>query len=148
DGGKLGAFGVTLINTPFGDTTGKAPDQVAIQGASGALTRLPLLALVALGVLGALLLVGWLMLRLLDQAMTGLVLLLLTPVALLLVAFGEAGRAAFARWALGLLGALVSKVVYAILLGVVVLAARLLAAGADRDDWLLGWLLQTAFWWS
>ena len=34
------------------------------------------------------------------------------------------------------------------MLGVVVLGARLLAAGADAGDWMLAWLLQTAFWWS
>ena len=148
DGGKVGALGVTIVNTGIGDSDGHNPDEVAIQGKAGSLTRLPLLALIALGVLGALLLVGWIALRLLDQAVTGFVLLLLAPVALLLVAFGEAGRAAFLRWALALLGALVSKVIYAILLGVVVLAARLLASGADGGDWLLAWLLQTAFWWS
>ena len=148
DGGKVGALGVTIVNTGIGDSDGHNPDEVAIQGKAGSLTRLPLLALVALGVLGALLLVGWIALRLLDQAVTGFVLLLLAPVALLLVAFGEAGRAAFLRWALALLGALVSKVIYAVLLGVVVLAARLLASGADTGDWLLAWLLQTAFWWS
>ncbi len=148
DGGKVGALGVTIVNTGIGDSDGHNPDEVAIQGKAGTLTRLPLLALLALGVLGALLLVGWIALRLLDQAVTGFVLLLLAPVALLLVAFGEAGRSAFLRWALALLGALVSKVVYAVLLGVVVLAARLLASGADTRDWLLAWLLQTAFWWS
>jgi hypothetical protein len=148
DAGKVGALGVTIINTPLGDEEGHNPGEVAIQGAAGSLTRLPLLVLIALGVLGALLVIGWIALRLLDQAVTGFVVLLLTPVALLLVAFGEAGRSAFARWGLALLGALVSKVVYAVLLGVVVLAASLLSSGADAGNWLLAWLLQTAFWWS
>jgi hypothetical protein len=148
DGGKVGALGVTIVNTGLGDRDGHNPDEVALQGAAGSLVRLPLLVVIVAGVLGALLVLGWLTLRLLDQAVTGFVLLLLTPFALLLVAFGESGRAAFARWGLALLGALVSKVVYAALLGVVVLAARLLAAGADAGDWLLAWLLQSAFWWS
>ena len=148
DGGKVGALGVTIVNTGIGDKAGHDPGEVAIQGGAGSLVRLPLLVVVVVGVLGALLVVGWIMLRLLDQATTGFVLLLFTPVALLLVAFGEAGRAAFARWGLALLGALVSKVVYAVMLGVVVLGARLLAAGADAGDWMLAWLLQTAFWWS
>lgn len=149
DGGRVGAFGVTIINTPIGDKQGHDPEQVALQGADGTLVRLPLLVVLVLGILGALCLLLWLTVRLLDQAITGFVLLLLTPLALLLVAFGETGRAAFVRWALALLGALVSKAVYAALFGVIVAASQLLSAtDADGTEWMLGWLLQTAFWWS
>lgn len=148
DAGKVGVLGVNVLNTPFGDEKGHNEDEVAIQGPAGGLTRLPLLVLIAIGVLGALLLLGWIMLRLLAQATLGFVLLLLAPVALLFVAFGDSGRAAFARWGMGLIGALVSKVIYAALLGVAILAARLLATGVESANWLLSWLLQSAFWWG
>jgi hypothetical protein len=148
DAGKVGVLGVNVLNTSLGDSKGRNPDEVAVQGAAGGLTRLPLLVIIALGVLGALLFLGWIALRLLGQAALGFVLLLLAPLALLLVTFGDSGRQAFARWGVGLLGALVSKVIYAALLGVAVLAARLLAQGADSANWLLTWLLQSAFWWT
>jgi hypothetical protein len=148
DAGKIGVLGLNVLNTGIGDRTGTNPDEVAIQGSSGGLTRLPLLLLIAVGVLGALLVLVWIVLRLLAQATLGFVLLLLTPIALLFVGLGEAGRTAFTRWALALLGAIVSKVIYAALLGVVVLAAHLLAQSADAGNWMLAWLLQAGFWWS
>jgi hypothetical protein len=148
DAGKIGVLGVNLINTPIGDRQGKDPDQVAIQGPSGALTRLPLLLLISAGLLGALCVLAWIALRLLAQATLGFVLLLAAPLAFLFPALGESGRRAFTRWALALLGALVSKVVYAALLGVLLLAAGLLADAAGHGNWLLGWLLTSGLWWA
>jgi len=148
DAGRVGVLGVDVLNTPFGDREGTNPDEVAIQGEAGGLTRLPLLVLIVIGLIGAMLCLGWIGLRLLAQATVGFVLLLLAPVAFLFPALGEAGRSAFASWGLALLGALVSKVIYAALLGVVVVASSLLAGGADDGNWLLAWLLQAALWWT
>lgn len=149
DGGEVGAFGVTIVDVPgIGDQDGENPEAVAIQGPAGGLTRLPLLLLVVAGVLGAALLLGWLALRLLMQATLGFVLLLAAPVAFLFPALGELGRAAFTKWGLTLLGAIVSKVIYAALLGVVLLAASILTGNVADASWMLGWLLLTAFWWT
>ena len=89
---------------------------------------------------------GLLGVRLLLAAVMALLLLLFAPAVLLAPAFGESGRATFVAWAQRLLGALVAKLIYALLLAVVLAAAatiRSLDVG-----WFGTWLLQIAFWWG
>jgi hypothetical protein len=107
------------------------------------LTRWVLYAVAAAGTLA---LLGFIGLRLLSAALLAVLYLLLAPVAVLAPAFGEGGRAAFRQWAARLLGALVTKLVYSVLLGVVLLMLRILLS-LDALGWWTQWLLIAAFWW-
>jgi hypothetical protein len=94
-----------------------------------------------------LLLFGFIALRLLTAALLGLFYLLLAPAVVLAPAFGERGRAAFQQWAARLLAALLSKLLYSFVLGVVlVLTSALLSL--TLLGWLAQWLLLSAFWWT
>jgi hypothetical protein len=110
-------------------------------------TRLGLLLLIAIGLAGCMLLLGWLGLRLVVNAILALVLLLFAPAMLLAPAFGEAGRSTFIGWAKRLFAAIVSKAVYALLLALVLLSARILSS-LDDLGWFATWLMQIVFWWG
>jgi hypothetical protein len=113
----------------------------------GTWPRLGGLLLIAGGVLGMLLLFGFIALRLLAAAIFSLLYLLLTPAMVLAPALGERGRDVFRRWATHLLGAVVSKLLFAFLLGVV-LAVLSILAGLQALGWWTQWLLMSAFWWG
>ncbi|MEO8093146.1 MAG: hypothetical protein ABI726_10610, partial [bacterium] len=121
----------------------------AIQGDGGAWTRLPLVLLIGLGLLGGIALLAWLAIRIFVQTAVAFVLVLSTPLALFMPAFGERGRAAFAFWAGTLAGALISKLIYAALLAVVLFAtnvvASLVPAGAGA---FMGFLVMAGLWWA
>jgi hypothetical protein len=126
---------------------GPAAAQAEFRTASGTWPRLGGLLLIVAGVLGLMLLLGFIAVRLLAASLFSLLYLLLAPGLVLAPAFGEAGRAVFRRWAARLLGAVVSKLVFSFLLGGV------LAVGAILSDlaalgWWTQWLLMSAFWWS
>ena len=138
-----------LIFDVGGGHAGKNPAAVSIQGTDGWITRIGLLLLLGLGLLGALLMLVWIAVRLVLQTCTGLVLLMLTPIALLLPAFGEHGRSMFARWATSLLGAMIGKAWYAAMLAAAVTGSAaivdLAGTGTSRGVSLL---LLDAFWWT
>ena len=117
---------------------------MAAQGGDGVLTRLSMLALFALGLLGAVLLLAWLAIRLFTQAAIAFVLLLAAPFALFFPMLGESGRAAFKTWGLTLIGATVAKVVYAAFLSVVLLGIAIFGSLGDAT----GFLLACAFAWA
>ena len=122
------------------------PQRVAMQEKGGTFTRLALLALIAVGLLGAICLLLYLAVKLVLAGLLALMLLLLAPAMLLAPAFGEAGRDAFVSWAKRLIGALAAKLIYALLLALVVVCAGALAA--LPVGWFGTWLLQLAFWWG
>jgi len=109
--------------------------------------RLGGLLLIAGGLLGMLLLVGFVTLRLLRAAVLGILYLLLAPALVLAPAFGETGRALFRRWLAHLFGAVVSKLLFSFLLGVV-LAVLAILSQLDTLGWWTQWLLMSAFWWG
>lgn len=109
--------------------------------------RLALLAVIAIGQLGMVFLLGWLAMRLLGYGGLALVLLLVAPVMLLAPALGDSGRAAFVAWVKRLAGALVAKAVYAVLLAVVLVATGAMAE-IDSLGWIAVWLLQAVVWWT
>lgn len=113
----------------------------------GTWSRVGGLLLIAAGILGMLMLLCFLALRLLGAAIFSLVYLLLAPAATLAPALGEAGRAVFRRWAAQLLGAVVSKLLFAFLLGVV-LAILAILEHLEALGWWTRWLLMSAFWWG
>jgi hypothetical protein len=108
------------------DCRGPTAAQAEFRTNGGTWPRLGGLLLIAGGLLGMLLLLGFVAVRLLVAAIFGLLYLLLAPAIVLAPAFGDGGRALFRRWAAQLLGAAVSKLVFSFLLGVVlaVLATR------------------------
>jgi hypothetical protein len=109
--------------------------------------RLGGLLLIAVGLLGMLLLLGFVALRLLASAIFALLYLLLTPAMVLAPAFGEGGRTLFRNWAGRLLGAVVSKLLFSFLLGVV-LAVLTVLSDLTAIGWWTQWLLMSAFWWG
>ncbi|HEY2718179.1 MAG TPA: hypothetical protein VGI52_01015, partial [Solirubrobacteraceae bacterium] len=125
--------------------TAAAPAEFRTNG--GTWARVGGLLLIVGGVLGMLLLLGFLALRLLGSAIFSLLYLLLAPVAALAPSLGEAGRAAFRKWAAQLFGAVVSKLLFAFLLGAV-LAVLGILEHLEGLGWWTRWLLMSAFWWG
>src|SRR5919109_1263198 len=111
--------------------------------------RLALLVIIIVGLLGALLLLGWLAFWLIAFAALALFFLLIAPFVLLLPAFGEAGRQGFITWGKRLLGALIAKLLYAIVLGVVIYVAAVIAEMGNPGGlgWLGVWVVEAIFWW-
>jgi hypothetical protein len=122
--------------------------KVAAQGGDGVITRLSMLALFAIGLLGALLLLAWLAIRLLTQAAIAFVLLLALPFALFFPLLGDWGRRAFRRFGLALIGAVLAKVIYAAFLSVVLLGIVVLGSVDGDGGSATGFLLSAAFSWA
>jgi hypothetical protein len=126
---------------------GPTAAQAQFRTNGGTWSRVGGLLLIAAGVLGMLLLFGFIGLRLLGAAIFSLLYLLLAPAVILAPALGEAGRAVFRSWAAHLLAAVVSKLLFSFLLGVV-LAVLAILASLEGLGWWTQWLLMSAFWWG
>lgn len=122
--------------------------KVAAQGGDGALTRLSMLALFTIALVGSILLLAWLAVRLFTQAAIAFVLLLIAPFALFFPLLGDSGRRAFKTWGLELLGAIVAKVIYAAFLSVVLLGTVILGKVDGPAGSATGFLLSSVFTWS
>jgi hypothetical protein len=122
--------------------------KVAAQGGDGALTRLSMLALFAIGLLGAILLLAWLAIRLFTQAAIAFVLLLAAPFALFFPLLGDTGRRAFKTWGLTLFGSIAAKVIYAAFLSIVLLGISILGRVDGSGGSATGFLLSCAFTWA
>jgi hypothetical protein len=127
--------------------SGTAAAEAEFRTNHGTWPRVGGLLLILAGVLGMLLLLGFIALRLLTAALFSLLCLMLAPVAVLAPALGEVGRAAFRRWSTQLLGAVVSKLLFSLLLGAVLVVLGILA-DLEALGWWTQWLLMSAFWWS
>ncbi len=112
----------------------------------GTWARVGGLLLIAAGVLGMILLLGFIAVRLLAAAIFSLLYLLLAPAMVLAPALGDGGRAVFRRWIAQLLAAVVSKLLFSFLLGVV-LAVLAILSQLEALGWWTQWLLMSAFWW-
>lgn len=126
---------------------GPTAAQAEFRAQSGTSPRIGGLLLIVLGALGMLLVYGYIALQLLGAELLGLLYLLLAPAAVLAPAFGDGGRAAFRVWAGRLLGALVMKLLFSFLLGVVLLLTRSVL-GLEALGWWTRWLLVSALWWG
>jgi hypothetical protein len=122
--------------------------KVAAQGGDGVITRLSMLALFAIGLLGALLLLAWLAVRLLTQAAIAFVLLLALPFALFFPLLGDWGRRSFRRFGLALIGAVLAKVIYAALLSIVLAGIVVIGSIDGAGGSATGFLLSAAFAWA
>lgn len=126
---------------------GAAAAEAEFRTDRGTWPRVAGLLLIVAGVLGMLLLLGFLAMRLLASALLALLLLMLAPAAVLAPALGDAGRAVFRRWAAQLLGAVVSKLLFSFLLGAVLTVLAILN-DLEALGWWTQWLLMLAFWWG
>jgi hypothetical protein len=126
---------------------GPAAAEAQFRTNGGTWARVGGLLLIVGGVLGMLLLLGFIALRLLAAALLSLLYLMLAPAVVLAPALGESGRAAFRKWGAQLLGAVVSKLLFSFLLGVV-LAVLAVLANLEALGWWTQWLLMSAFWWG
>ncbi|MCW3020269.1 MAG: hypothetical protein JWN10_2577, partial [Solirubrobacterales bacterium] len=126
---------------------GPTAAQAEFRTNSGTWPRVGGLLLITGGLLGMLLLFGFVALRLFAAGLFSLLYLLMAPAMVLAPAFGEAGRTLFRRWAVQLLGAVVSKLVFSFLLGVI-LAVLAVVSNLEALGWWTQWLLMSAFWWG
>lgn len=122
-----------------------APAEFRTDG--GTWPRLGGLLLIGAGLLGMLLLLGFIAVRLLTAAVFSVLYLLAAPVMMLAPAFGEPGRAVFRRWGALLLSAVAAKLIFAFALGLVLAVASAIRA-LPLLGWWAQWLLMSAFWWS
>ncbi len=127
--------------------TGPTAAQAEFRTNIGTWPRLGGLLLITIGMLGVLLLLGFVGIRLLTAATFSLLFLLLAPVVVLAPAFGERGRSVFRRWGMHLLGAVLSKLLFAFVLGVL-LAVFAVIANLPAVGWWTQWLLMSAFAWA
>lgn len=126
---------------------GPTAAQAEFRSEKGTQQRLMGVFLVWMGGLGMLLLFGYLALNLLNAALRTVFFLLLAPAAVLAPAFGEGGRALFRTWAMRLLAAVVSKLVFSFLLGVMLMMMDVLLH-ITVLGWLAEWFLLASFWWG
>jgi hypothetical protein len=126
---------------------GPTAAQAQFRTGAGTWARVAGLLLIVAGVLGMLLLLGFIAVRLLGAALFSLLYLLLAPVVVLAPALGDGGRAAFRAWLTRLLGAVVAKLMYSFLLGVV-LAVVAVLGDLGALGWWTQWLLMSSFWWG
>jgi hypothetical protein len=127
--------------------TGPAAVEATFRSSRGTFPRMIGVVAIAAGLLGMVMLLGFVAVRLLGAAIASLLMLLLAPAAVLAPALGDGGRAAFAGWATRLLGALTSKLLYSFLLGVLLVMQRTLTS-LQPFGWWTQWMLLSAFWWG
>jgi hypothetical protein len=125
---------------------GPTASEADFRTGGGTLWRIGGLCLFWIGVLGMLLMLGFIGIRLLTAALFSLFFLLLAPAAVIAPAFGDGGRGAFRMWVTRLLGAVCSKLLYSFLLGVVLLMQRTLMSAASFG-WAAQWALVSTMWW-
>jgi hypothetical protein len=134
-------------STDATDCRGPTAPQAEYRTQSGTEPRIGGLLLIVLGSLGMLLLLGYIALHLLGSELLALLYLLLAPAATLAPALGDGGRAAFRTWSGGLVGAVISKLLFSFLLGVVLLLTRTLLE-LSAFGWWTRWLLVSTTWWG
>lgn len=123
------------------------PRDVQMQGTGGNMfDRLTLLTMIVVGLSGAIAVLLYIGLKLLFAAIKILLLILGAPVMLIIAAFGESGRATCTAYGKSLLGAALTKLVFAVALAIVLLTAGII--NGLRLGWFSLWLLNGVFWWG
>ena len=121
---------------------------VDIQQAGGAYQRLTFAAIVFLGAVGAIALLGFLALAVILAQVVALVLLGFAPVALIIGIFPGAGHAFFRSWLSKLATAVFIKALYSLVIAIVVAVSAALAASTDSLGFMFAFGLQTLFFWA
>lgn len=156
--GKAASDALGKIKDLLTKEEGAAPERVQ-PIVNGGFSRLTMIWLCIFAIWGAIFFQGWILMRLFVQAILGGVLLLLTPIALIAVAFGDTGREAFWHWVKMLMGTFVMKVIYAAVLGATIMMSfivfELFASGsrvstdaAGKAPALISWMFMAGFWWA
>ena len=104
--------------------------------------------LIFLGSLGAAALLGSLALAVILAQVLALLLLVFAPIALVVGIFPGRGHDFFKKWLGRIMVALVAKAIYSLVLAAVLTVASALLAATGKLDWLLGFALVAAFYWS
>src|SRR4051812_24430864 len=121
---------------------------VDAQQAGGAFQRLTFSAIVLIGALGAVVLLGFLSLAVILAQVLALVLLGFAPVALIIGIFPGAGHAFFRAWLSKLATAVFIKALYSLVIAIVVAVSVALTASTDSLGFLFAFSLQTIFFWA
>ena len=134
----------------FGDSEFDKSDAVAVdvQQEGGALQRLVYSALVFVGALGVVILVGFLSVAVILAQVIALVFLAFTPIALVVGIFPGRGHDFFAGWLSKLGIAIVIKAAYSLLLAVVMAVSSALLAATTELGFLFVFGIQTLFFWA
>lgn len=126
---------------------GPTAAQAEFRTSGGTLMRILGVLLIAAGLLGMLLLLGFVAVKLLTSAVFSMLYLLLAPVMVLAPAFGDGGRALFRKWLARLLASVVTELVFSFLLGIA-LATISVLSDLTALGWWMQWLLMSSFWWG
>ena len=119
-----------------------------IQQKGGAYQRLTFSAIVFLGALGAVALLGFLALAVILAQIVALVLLGFAPIVLVIAIFPGAGHAFFRGWLTKLATAVFIKALYSLVLAIVVAVSAALAASTGSLGFLFAFGLQATFFWA
>lgn len=126
--------------------SGPTANQANFRKQGQTLPRLGGALLIIAGLLGLVMLLVFLSYKLLTAALFSLFYLLFAPVMVVVVAFGEGGQRQFKQWLVRLLGAVLAKLLFAVLLGVVFLLVDVLGSMGSLGFWTQ-WLLIGVFYW-
>lgn len=121
-------------------------NRVSMQAGGNPFTRMALLFMITLGLVPAVCVLLYLAIHLVFAAIMTLILLLGMPVMLLVAAFGESGRTTAIAYNKRLVGAALTKLVFAVLLAIIVLMA--MAINSLRIGWFSVWMLNVIFFWG
>ena len=121
---------------------------VDIQQEHGSYQRLTLALLFLAGVLGAVVLLGFLSLAVILAQVVALVLLGFAPVALVIGIFPGAGHDFFRNWLAKLATAVFIKALYSLVIAIVVAVAAALQASTESLGFLFSFGLQAIFFWA
>jgi hypothetical protein len=121
---------------------------VDAQQAGGAYQRLTIAAILFVGTLGAVALLGFLSLAVILAQVVALVLLGFAPVALVFGIFPGAGHAFFRAWLTKLATAIFIKALYSLVIAIVVAVSAALTASTGSLGFLFAFALQTIFFWA
>lgn len=136
----------TLCKPQGDDCSGPTANQANFRKQGQTLSRLGGAILICAGLAGLILLLVFLAYKLLTAALFALFYLLLTPVVVVIAALGESGQRQFKRWATRLLGAVLAKLLFGVLLGIVFLLVDVLGSMGALGFWTQ-WFLIASFYW-
>ncbi len=136
----------TLCQPASDNCGGSTANQANFRKQGQTLPRLAGALLICAGLLGLVMLLVFLSYKLLTAALFALFYLLFAPVMVVVVAFGEGGQKQFKQWVVRLLGAVLAKLLFAVLLGVVFLLVDVLGSMGSLGFWTQ-WFLIGVFYW-
>lgn len=114
----------------------------------GQYQRLMVAIVVFVGELGAFVLIGALAVGVILSQILLLLMLAFAPVALVFAVVPGRGHDFFRNWLVRLIGLLLRKAVYSLILAVVLAVNSAIASATVQLGWLMSWSLQSLFFWA